>query len=142
MAALTLGAALFALAPEAPAQFMARGRTQTFVGAGGPVALTPGVGYYGATVAAPTPVVGSVSSGYSYSSGYAAPAYPYSYFAVNQPFTNARGYVGLPGTTDFPFHGQAYGHPYDPWTWPYLASYGHGPGWGYGLQRYYYPILK
>ena len=26
------------------------------------------------------------------------------------------------GANDFPFHGRPYGHPYDPWTWPYMSG--------------------
>jgi hypothetical protein len=45
---------------------------------------------------------------------------PYSYWAA-YPFL-ARDYVGY-GSNDFPFYGTAYGHPYDPWTWPAMSRY-------------------
>lgn len=65
-----------------------------------------------------------------------APAhvYPYSYYAaIPNP---ARGYVSY-GTEDFPFHGVPYGHPYDPWTWPYLSG-----SYNRSLARYYDPPVK
>jgi len=88
-------------------------------------------------VIAPTAVVAPVGGGtYGYSSGYAgAPAYQYSYYAVPNRVGPARGYVGF-GQSDFPFYGQPYGHPYDPWTWPYMANNGRG------LARYYDPPVK
>ncbi|WP_435015473.1 hypothetical protein TA3x_003013 [Tundrisphaera sp. TA3] len=121
VAGLAVTAALTLIAPDVEAQVIRGGRTQTFVGAGGPVSLTPGVGY-----------------GYrGYASGYStAPVYHYSYYAVPNPAYPARAYVGLDTPVDFPFHGQAYGHPYDPWTWPYLANNGRG------LARYYDPPVK
>ncbi|WP_435007695.1 hypothetical protein P12x_004960 [Tundrisphaera lichenicola] len=57
----------------------------------------------------------------------------YSYYASSYP---ARGYVGY-GTEDFPFYGRPYGHPYDPWTWPYMTG-----AYGQGLARYYDPPVK
>ena len=113
--------ALALFSAEADAQMFRRGGSPTFVGAGGPVSLTPPA----------SAAMGGYSSGYA-----AAPTFHYSYFAVPNPTTPARSYVGLGGATDFPFHGQAYGHPYDPWTWPYMANGGRG------LARYYYPPLK
>jgi len=58
---------------------------------------------------------------------------PYSYYATF-PWP-ARGYVGYGPTDMFPFHGRAYGHPYDPWTWAYMG----GGGYSRYLPRYYYP---
>ncbi len=65
----------------------------------------------------------------------ATTAYPYySYYAAYP--RPARGYVGY-GNDEFPFHGHAYGHPYDPWTWPYLSG-----GNATVLARYYDPPVK
>ena len=93
-----------------------------FVGAGGPVALTPGYAAYT-----------------TYSSAYVAPGAsmlgvvkPYSYYVL-PPSIPSREYVG---PAQFPFYGRPYGHPNDRWTWPYLA----GPSYGV-LARYYYPPL-
>jgi hypothetical protein len=61
--------------------------------------------------------------------GYVA---PYSYFATPASLP-PRFYTGY-GPSDFPFHGTAYGRPYDRWTWTYLGSYP-APG----LVRYFYP---
>ena len=130
LAGLALAIVLVASSTEAQAQYVRAGRTQTFVGAGGPVALTPGAGV----------AVGGYSSGYATApvvGGYTtAPVYHYSYYALPYSTTPARAYVGLGGATDFPFYGQVYGHPYDPWTWPYLANSGRG------LVRYYDPPVK
>lgn len=66
-----------------------------------------------------------------------APTYlpPYSYYAV-WPW-RARGYVPYgPGDT-FAFYGRAYGHPNDPWTWPYMSG-----GYSQSLARYYYPPVR
>jgi hypothetical protein len=49
---------------------------------------------------------------------------------------HAPGYGGL-GYNDFPFYGRSYGHPYDPWTWPYMSG-----AYGQGLARYYDPPVK
>jgi hypothetical protein len=74
----------------------------------------------------PAPVIG----GPVYSSSvYVA---PYSYY-VTLP-RPARGYVPYGPGDAFPFYGRAYGHPYDPWTWPYM-----GGGYSRYLARYYYP---
>jgi len=90
----------------------------------------------GATIPGTTSVY---SSGYSgYSAGLAttpAPEIkPYSYFAASPGM--ARGYYGY-GYDEFPYNGQAYGHPYDPWTWPYMSR-----GYQNGLLRYYDPPVK
>ena len=75
-----------------------------------------------------------------YSSGYAGVATggvevkPYSYYAA--PVGMARGYYGY-GEDYFPYNGRAYGHPYDPWTWPYMSQSYQG-----SLQRYYEPPVK
>ena len=81
----------------------------------------------------------AVSSGTtSYSSGYAgvAPARSYSYSYYTLSPLPPRTYVGY-GSTDFPYHGQPYGHPYDPWTWPMMSG-----SYGNGLARYYDPPVK
>lgn len=87
---------------------------QVFVGAGGPVSLTPGYG--------------------SYNSAYVPPAYvaPYSYYVLPAS-APSRIYVG---PDVYPFYGRPYGHPYDRWTWPYISG---GPD--ANLARYYYPPL-
>ncbi len=79
-------------------------------------------------------------AGYSYPTATAtAPAvahpYPYSYY-VAYPHA-ARGYVGYGEQDSFPYHGRPYGHPYDPWTWPYMSGSYYG-----GLARYYDPPVK
>ncbi len=63
-----------------------------------------------------------------------APLYHYSYY-VSPPY-QARTYQGY-GNNDFPFYGVPYGHPYDPWTWPYMSGSYTG-----GLARYYDPPVK
>jgi len=79
------------------------------------------------------------SSGYSgYSAGTTATTSPeikpYSYYVV--PPGTARGYYGY-GEDQFPYNGRAYGHPYDPWTWPYMSQ-----GYQGSLFRYYDPPVK
>jgi len=59
--------------------------------------------------------------------------YSYSYYASPYP---ARTYVAY-GADDFPFYGVPYGHPYDPWTWPYMSG-----SYNRGLARYYDPPVK
>ncbi len=75
---------------------------------------------------APAPAVGGPVHG---SSAYVP---PYSYYAA-WPWP-ARGYVPYGPADQFPFYGHAYGHPYDPWTWPYMSG-----GYNRYLARYYYP---
>ena len=79
--------------------------------------------------------VGS-TGGYAGTSGAAVdpPARPYSYYAARdgQP----RGYYGY-GQDEFPYYGRAYGHPYDPWTWPYMSY-----GYQNSLNRYYEPPVR
>ena len=93
------------------------------------------------TYASPAPS----HTGTTYSSGYSslsaqpnvtptAPLYHYSYYA-SPPF-QARTYQGY-GSDDFPFYGVPYGHPYDPWTWPYMSG-----AYSRGLARYYDPPVK
>lgn len=97
------------------------GGPKMFVGAGGPVTLTPGYGYGNAATAGE----------YAPANG---PAYvpPYSYYAV-PPAYPARVYQG---PDVFPFYGRPYGHPFDRWTWPYISG-----GADANLARYYYPPL-
>ena len=97
------------------------GNPRVFVGAGGPVTISPGYGYSSAYV---PPAYAPAST-----PGYVA---PYSYYAVP---------VGVPartysGPSDYPFYGRPYGQPYDHWTWPYISG---GPN--ANLARYYYPPL-
>ncbi len=63
-----------------------------------------------------------------------APTRPYSYYAA--PNGDARGYYGY-GEDAFPYYGRAYGHPYDPWTWPYMSY-----GYQNSLNRYYEPPVR
>ena len=118
-----------------------------FIGAGGPVTVTPGYAtypayssayVYGGTGAAGTSTPNPANYPV-YSSSYVAPgAYtlgvvkPYSYYVL-PPSVPSRVYVG-PGA--FPYYGRPYGHPGDRWSWPYLS----GPSYGV-LSRYYYPPL-
>jgi len=87
---------------------------------------------YGASIPGTT---AEYSSGYS---GVAAsstpPIKPYSYYVA--PAGMARGYYGY-GEDNFPYNGRAYGHPYDPWTWPYLSY-----GYQNSLNRYYEAPVK
>ena len=91
---------------------------------------------------------GYVLPGTTYSRGYSStttpaaggelidvnpPARPYSYY-VAQPGT-ARGYYGY-GEDQFPYYGRPYGHPYDPWTWPYMTD-----SYANSLHRYYSPPI-
>lgn len=62
------------------------------------------------------------------------PTRPYSYFAARDGM--ARGYYGY-GEDQFPYYGRAYGHPYDPWTWPYMTY-----GYQNSLNRYYEPPVR
>ena len=87
---------------------------------------------------------GFAGSGYSSSGSVAGasdfgatnpPARPYSYYAAQPPGT-ARGYYGY-GEDQFPYYGRAYGHPYDPWTWPYMSD-----SYQNSLNRYYDPPVK
>lgn len=88
------------------------------------------VAAYGASIPGTT---AGYSSGYSgaVAGGEGLPVKPYSYYAA-APGT-ARGYFGY-GQDEFPYNGRAYGHPYDPWTWPYMSS-----SYQNGLQHYYHP---
>jgi hypothetical protein len=75
----------------------------------------------------------------TYSSYYSVPAAPtrmYSYSYYTRPPLPARTYVGY-GRDEFAFHGQPYGHPYDPWTWPMMTD-----SYANGLARYYDPPVK
>jgi hypothetical protein len=45
----------------------------------------------------------------------------YDYYSAPYPLP-ARFYMGY-GRNDFPFYGQTYGHPYEPWTWAGLSRY-------------------
>ena len=94
--------------------------------------------YYPGTTYVTSPSMGGVT----YSSYYAGPAstaqpyraYTYSYYTLSP--LPPRTYVGY-GATDFPFYGRAYGHPYDPWTWPMMSG-----SYGNGLALYYDPPVK
>lgn len=90
---------------------------QQFVGAGGPVSLSP-------IVAAPV-----VANGTTAGATVTGPAHYYSYY-VEFP-APARTYVPYSASDSFTFLGQAYGHAYDRWTWPAMSNA--SPG----LGRYY-----
>lgn len=45
----------------------------------------------------------------------------YDYYSAPYPLP-ARLYHGY-GENNFPFYGQTYGHPYEPWTWAGLSRY-------------------
>jgi len=113
--ALCLALAGLMSATEARAQHVIRGRHASPIAAYSP--LTPGVA---ATTAAPASAVRT---------------YPYSYY-VAYPHP-ARGYVGYGEQDQFPYYGRPYGHPYDPWTWPYMSG-----GYNGALARYYDPPVK
>ncbi len=79
------------------------------------------------TVVAPN---ASISPSYTYPvPSYGAPrllqggvyAPVYDYFAAPYPLP-ARIYAGY-GKNDFPFYGQVYGHPYEPFTWAGMSRY-------------------
>ncbi len=120
--AVLLSLAGLGLASEAEAQYV--------VGRGYAVSPSYARPAYG-------PSATSYSSGYAGSPGVVGQpsrAYQYSYY-TRSPLP-ARTYVGY-GASDFPFHGVAYGHPYDPWTWPMMSGY-----YANGLARYYDPPVK
>ena len=77
---------------------------------------------------------GTVGSAGGYAADGQPPIRPYSYYAAAPG--QARGYYGY-GQDEFPYYGRAYGHPYDPWTWPYMTGY-----YQNSLYRYYEPVLK
>jgi hypothetical protein len=89
---------------------------RTFVGAGGPVQLTPSY----------------PSQPWSVYSAPAARTFHYSYYAA--PGQPAREYVG---PAAFPFYGKPYGHPNDRWSWAYLSD-----GYQGTLTRYYYAPVR
>jgi hypothetical protein len=133
LAALVLPAVVvLGVAAPGRAQAQVIGGPRTFVGPGGPAALSPGY---------------SFGSTYSYGYGFGVPGNPaatfyssyyvppYSYYAASQAGLVARPYVPY-GTNDFPFYGRIYGLPNDPWSWPYLSG-----GYHSALARYYYPPL-
>jgi hypothetical protein len=137
IAALALTAALFLGAGgvgQARAQVVRGGLPggpSTFVGPGGPVALTPGYGYgygYGLNAVATAP-----APPFTYSASYVP---PYSYYAAIQAGIPARIYTGA-GPSDFPYYGRPYGLPNDTWSWSYMSS----GGYRNALARYYYPPL-
>ncbi len=85
----------------------------------------------------PPVYIGSPVTTY-YSSSYVAPystyVAPYSYYSVRSG--PARIYEGY-GTNDFPFYGQPYGNPSDPWSWQSLSG-----ATVRDLSRYYYPPVR
>lgn len=109
--------------------------------------LTPGYAQpsaYTAGGSSATAISGYPPQGGTYSSGYSSapaagtelinpnpPARPYSYYVPTPG--GPRGYYGY-GEDQFPYYGRAYGHPYDPWTWPYMTD-----SYANSLHHYYYP---
>ena len=63
------------------------------------------------------------------------PVRPYSYYAA--PARRCSRILWLRRRCQFPYYGRAYGHPYDPWTWPYMSS-----GYQNSLNRYYEPPVR
>jgi hypothetical protein len=126
MTALAVGLGLLASGARPAEAQVVRGvfGPRTFVGPGGPVALTPGYG-----VAPSTTLYSSYSSAYVPAG---AVVKPYSYYVL-PPSIPSREYVG---PAAFPFYGKPYGHVYDRWTWPYMSD----PSASV-LNRYYYPPL-
>jgi hypothetical protein len=60
----------------------------------------------------------------------------YSYWTAAYYGYPPRIYVGLgSAANDFPYYGQPYGSPSDPWSWPAMAGY---PS---GIPTRYYPVL-
>jgi hypothetical protein len=60
----------------------------------------------------------------------------YSYWTAAYYGYPPRTYVGLGGKSqDFPYYGQPYGSPSDPWSWPAMAGYSKG------IPTRYYPVL-
>ena len=99
--------------------------------ASGGAAGYSGTGYSGTgSVAGSSTVAGSSEFGATN-----PPVRPYSYYAA-KPLGTARGYYGY-GEDQFPYYGRPYGHPYDPWTWPYMSS-----SYQNSLNRYYDPPVK
>ncbi|HEU5118050.1 MAG TPA: hypothetical protein VFT74_15610, partial [Isosphaeraceae bacterium] len=62
------------------------------------------------------------------------PLFPYSYYAAYP--APAREYVPYGQYDLFSFDGRAYGHPYDRYSWTYMAGYNDL------LSRYYYPPVR
>lgn len=59
--------------------------------------------------------------------------FPYSYYAA---FPGpAREYVPYGNNDTFRYTGQAYGYPYDRWSWSYMSGEN-------SLARYYYPPVR
>jgi hypothetical protein len=96
---------------------------QIFTGAGGPVA-----------VSGPSYVVEPWAASPTVAAWPTQPAFTYSYATA---FPNpARQYVPYGSGDIFPYDGQAYGHPYERWSWTHLAGYNEL------LSRYYYPPVR
>jgi hypothetical protein len=131
--------AVLLIATDANAQFF-RHKSQSYTQTVAPTSATQPsmvVQASGTAFTQAAPSSTSAPSVATYSSPMAQPApsriYSYSYYASPQP---ARTYVGY-GADDFPFYGVPYGHPYDPWTWPYMTG-----SYNRGLARYYDPPVK
>jgi hypothetical protein len=61
----------------------------------------------------------------------------YSYWTAAYYGYPARIYIGLGSpANDFPYFGQPYGSPSDPWSWPAMSGYPNG------VPTRYYPVLR
>ncbi len=108
---------------------------RVFSGPGGPTNLSPsytaapvsvsGSGYAGSTSSTPGADVSSSASYYNFPS--------YSYWTAAYYGFPPRIYSGY-GSNDFPYYGQAYGSPSDPWSWPAMAGYSAGLPTRYNLM--------
>lgn len=97
---------------------------RTFIGAGGPVGINPGL-------TTSTTLYGSSASTTGGISGYIP---PYSYYAAIPP-APARMYVDY-GNSGFNYYGHPYGRPNDRWSWQALGSSQNL------LDRYYYAPVR
>ncbi len=104
--------------------------------------MPPGISYLGAEAMYDPPTPPGMTTGWSSqavvmsmpSSSQPGQVFPYSYYAA---FPGpAREYVPYGNNDLFGFGGQAYGHPYDRWSWSYLSGYPNT------LARYYYPPVR
>jgi hypothetical protein len=88
-----------------------------------------------AVTATSTPVASRTSPGGIPASTYTyTPSY--SYWTAAYYGYPPRTYIGLGGKSqDFPYYGQPYGSPSDPWSWPAMAGYSKG------IPTRYYPVL-
>ena len=91
-------------------------------------------GFFRRGHSAPVVAYASPTPGYVAGPTPAYRVYTYSYY-TRSPLP-ARTYVGY-GANDFPFHGAAYGHAYDPYTFEAMSG-----SYYSSLARYYDPPVK